>query len=229
MADTREFETQQFMGIIQSARKHYIQLPYHNWEHVRSTNHEAIELLKVTRPDVRRRIDPRLLQAAAIWHDAGYHEDFRALGHRTHEHYASALAREAFLLSNLQAREQFAHKVREMIMATHEPHERSLISPGGIVLHIANLANMMQGEESFLRATRQVYDERNTLNHQAGAAPLSWEQHKARTTGYMEDIWPGLERELGWLAIPDADSRLEQFDKNMTALDRTRRPSRTDV
>lgn len=214
------------MGIIRSARQHYGPLPYHNWDHAEATKHEAIELLKVTRPEIARRIDPRLLQVAAFWHDAGYDADYRALGVRTHEHHAAALARRAFQLSAFGAEDQvrYAGKVREMIMATHEPHERTLTAPGGLVLHLANLANMMQDEERFMQATRRVFDEKSMLSVRGGGSRVSWAEHQARTIGYMEDIWPGIERELDWLAIPDASDRLKQLDYNIDVLHDTNRP-----
>ena len=69
----------------------YGDLPYHNFEHAHQVlDHTLLLCDRCHRYNID--YDIQALYFAALFHDAGYHQDHTALGYETKEHYAAALA-----------------------------------------------------------------------------------------------------------------------------------------
>ncbi len=140
-------------------------LPYHNFEHVRETLDSAELIIRHCHSE-NIRIDPAVIYYALLFHDAGYHEDHWALGHRSKEAYSAALAAE--VLPEFGVNAARIQKTREAILATER--DARFVSADQKVVRAADLSGMAAPYDEFLVKSLNLRREFELLH----GAPMSW-------------------------------------------------------
>lgn len=129
-------------------------MEHHNWQHGLATAQESVALAGLWSPPGS---DGQLEIAAVAgaWHDAGYHEDHRALGFATKEEYSDRLATE--FLTAQGAPQALIDGVSEAIVATTHGVPRT--SPLEATVHMADVVNIGRDYGTFLRVSARMFAE----------------------------------------------------------------------
>mgnify|MGYP002336144046 CR=1 FL=1 len=168
------------------AQAHYIDLPYHNWEHATSVRDRCRQLATVCFTQGME-VDFEVLEAAALWHDAGFHlpKEQYGLGSVakswSKEHYSMYLA--AIDLQDLGMPDEKIGKVIEAIASTEAGIDCTSLE--GRILAQADIENVGGDIMVFLKNTLNLYKEAGMLN--AGAVPSLMEYAK-RSYGYLQQF-----------------------------------------
>lgn len=112
-------------------------MPYHNFGHAKYVVGEAARIVDKCRKE-RVEIDADAVYLAALFHDAGYHEDHVKLGFETKEAYAAHLADKVLRGAGIE--EETLGKVRDAILATH--YEAHCISNEAKAVRAADLSGL---------------------------------------------------------------------------------------
>jgi len=91
-------------------------LPYHNFSHALAVVREAEHIVEKCRAEGVS-VDSDVVMLAALFHDAGFHDDHNRLGFASKEAYSADLARRE--LDRHGAKPQIVAQVCEAIMSTH--------------------------------------------------------------------------------------------------------------
>ncbi len=91
-------------------------LPYHNFSHALAVVKEAEQIVGKCRAEGVP-VDGDVVMLAALFHDAGFHDDHIRLGFASKEAYSAELARRE--LGRNGATPQFVERVCDAIMSTH--------------------------------------------------------------------------------------------------------------
>jgi hypothetical protein len=120
-------------------------LPYHNFEHIEETLAAAVVITgRCAAENIR--INNEVVYYALLFHDAGYHEDHRALGFDTKEAYSATLAEK--VLVEFAIVEPQIRKTVGAIRATER--DASFISVEQKAVRAADLSGMAAPYEEFL-------------------------------------------------------------------------------
>jgi len=91
-------------------------LPYHNFSHALAVVNEAEHIIRKCREEGVP-VDGDVVMLAALFHDAGFHDDHIRLGFASKEAYSAELARRE--LSRNGAAPEFVERVCDAILSTH--------------------------------------------------------------------------------------------------------------
>jgi len=146
--------------------KHYIDLPYHNFEH-------ALDVVERTKTLIERcqkyniQIDQQAVILSALFHDAGYNQNYETAGFDSKEELSAVLAEQE--LNKLGFDSKLIDTVKACIIATHRNRPFETIEQK--VLRAADLAglagpyeefaansNLLKREQEYLQA-RQITDD----------------------------------------------------------------------
>jgi len=92
-------------------------LPYHNFDHALKVRERAHKIVRDCEAEGVP-VDREVVDLAILFHDAGYHEDFKNKGFDSREAYASYLAEKS--LEGFGYDSDAAEKVAKIIMSTHK-------------------------------------------------------------------------------------------------------------
>lgn len=168
------------------AQAHYIDLPYHNWEHATGVRNRCRQLAMVCVTQGME-VDFDVLEAAALWHDAGFYvpKDEYGLGTTgkswSKEHYSMYLA--AIDLQGLGMPDDKIVKVLDAIASTEAGIDCTSLE--GRILAQADIENVGGDMMVFLRNTLNLYKETGMLN--SGSVPPLIEYAK-RSYGYLQQF-----------------------------------------
>lgn len=140
-------------------------LPYHNFDHVEDTLAAAELIIEHCRGE-NIRIDPQVIYLGLLLHDAGYHEDHRALGFATKEAYSAALAER--VLPDFGIGRARIDKVVGTILATER--DAHFVSADQKVVRAADLSGMAAPWPEFLDKSCRLRREVELLS----GRPMSW-------------------------------------------------------
>jgi predicted metal-dependent HD superfamily phosphohydrolase len=133
-------------------------LPYHNFQHALSTLGAAeIMLGRCVAEGIR--VDPQIVYLALLFHDAGYHEDHRALGFASKEAYSAELAQRG--LARRRATSRVIGKVVSAVMSTMR--DATFVTAEQKVVRAADLSGLAADYDIFLGNTRRLWDEYEML------------------------------------------------------------------
>lgn len=173
MDQPERIETELFSQIVAAAEELYDRrLPYHNFEHALTVQRQAEEIIRHCREE-KVLIDADVIRYAALFHDAGYSDDHRALGFDSKEAYAAALASQT--LQQFGVADDIISRVQETIMATHR--DAAFTTNEQKAVRAADLANMAGPYEEFVEANRRLKAEAELLTGNT----ISWVEWKAGT------------------------------------------------
>lgn len=175
MIDSHQAET-----YSRAAQAHYSDtLAYHNWTHAEAVMRDVDILVEraATRGIVLAR---SALQVAAAWHDAGFHEDHKAKGFVTKEHYS------AHLLETYITDKPVDYATRmlmsEAILGTIHGFERESLD--ALALHRADVANIGGEYEAFFNISVALWRENTHLT----GIQTSWEEFVQNSESYIRMI-----------------------------------------
>lgn len=146
-----------------AAQRYDPELPYHSFDHVRDTLERAADLLeRCRRHDLG--VDDEVVQAALLFHDAGYHLDPEEQGHDSPEALSASIAQEE--LDDIGVDAAVIEQVRDCIMATrpeaqaHTPEQKIVRAAdlGGLAGSYAEFledAGALREEHAYLHGERQ--------------------------------------------------------------------------
>ncbi|MBT6691598.1 HD domain-containing protein [Candidatus Parcubacteria bacterium] len=133
------FDVQKVVG------RHYENLPYHNFQHALNVVAECQKLVEKCKTyDVQ--VDEQVVILAALFHDAGYHQDHEEQGFESKEEYSADIAEQE--LNRLGLETGVINLVKECIIATHRNKPFVLVEQK--VLRAADLAGLAGSYEDFL-------------------------------------------------------------------------------
>lgn len=135
------------------------QLPYHNFEHVQDTLTAANAIIERCRVE-HIRLDAEVVYYALLFHDAGYHKDHLALGHRNKEAYSAELAEQALGKRSINA--GIIEKTVAAILATER--DATFVSAEQKVVRAADLSGMGEPYPDFLKKSLKLKREYEVLN-----------------------------------------------------------------
>lgn len=168
------------------AKAHYIDLPYHNWEHATGVRNRSRQLAMVCVTQGME-VDFDVLETAALWHDAGFYvsKDEYAFGTAgkslSKEHYSMYLA--GIDLQGLGMPDDKIGKVLDAIASTEAGVECTSLE--GRILAQADIENVGGDIMVFLRNTLNLYKETGMLS--SGKVPPLLEYAK-RSYGYLQQF-----------------------------------------
>jgi predicted metal-dependent HD superfamily phosphohydrolase len=138
--------------------KHYGELDYHNFEHALDVVYKCRGLVVKCRA-YNVSVDERMLVLAALFHDAGYHNNHEEQGFESKEEYSADIAEQE--LSRLGLDEELIQAVKDCIIATHrnKPFETAEQK----VLRAADLSGLAGSYEDFLANNRLLKKEQEYL------------------------------------------------------------------
>lgn len=169
-------EAKRIESLTNEARELYDErLPYHNFEHALKVL-ERVEAIVARCQTENVPINIDVVRYAALFHDAGYIEDHRALGYESKESYAAALARPVLTSHGLSA--STIANVERTIMATQL--DAILQSNEDKAMRAADIGNLQGDYEEFVDSNRRLKAEAELL----GGRPITWATWKHGT----EDI-----------------------------------------
>lgn len=144
----------------QNAERHYVNLPFHNFqEHVREVRESCRQKSLVC---ISQGLSPDLdvIDAGALWHDAGYHVPTAEHGFRSKEQYSCSLA-DKDLRALGMPESKIAH-VLEIIRSTEGGVACQSLE--GRILRQADLDNLASSNPfAFLKKTLKLRDETKLL------------------------------------------------------------------
>lgn len=189
---------------VAEAKKFYTpDYEYHNFDiHAQ----EVIDGVKTITSKLGRQgiVTPtNALIVAAAWHDAGYHEDHKALGFETKEAYS------AYLLDQFLKEEQVSEYERLVMLSainatTHNYQGRSAYD---LILHRADTANIGGPAEKFIEKNILIFKE---LQHTHGPTP--WDTHVRQSHGFIQSLVAEHGRESTDHAVEPSDTTIDVHD-----------------
>ncbi|MGR8921215.1 MAG: hypothetical protein ACU85V_16490, partial [Gammaproteobacteria bacterium] len=153
-------------------------LPYHNFEHIEDTL-AAAAVIVARCQDEHIRINTGVVYYALLLHDAGYHEDHRALGYATKEAYSAALADE--LLERFEVSESERRKTHAAILATER--DASFVSAEQKAVRAADLSGMAADYPDFLVKSLNLKREFELLHGRELSWP-EWQENSREVLGF---------------------------------------------
>ena len=141
--------------VFEAARKHYSNLPYHNYEHALNVYKESRKIIS----NYQGRVDELAVYHAALFHDAAYHLDHRKLRFKTKEHLSAFIAGEE--LAVLDYKKKHVQKVMKIILATIMTNKPKTIEEK--IVRAADLAGMKGSYENFLVTNKKLAKEHKIL------------------------------------------------------------------
>lgn len=173
MNKLENIETELYSIIFTEAEKLYDpRLPYHNFEHALAVQRQAEEIIRHCLEESVP-IDTEVVRYAALFHDAGYSHDHRALGYDSKESYAAELAGQT--LQQFGVADDVISRVQETIMATHR--DAAFTTNEQKAVRAADIAGMAGSYEEFVEANRHLKAEAELLSGNT----ISWAEWKAGT------------------------------------------------
>lgn len=150
-------------------------LPYHSFDHVEDTLERAGELLsRCERHGID--VDEEVVQAALLFHDAGYHRDPEDEGHDSREALSASIAREE--LEDAGTDPATIDQVHDCIMATR-PEAQAHTTEQKIV-RAADLGGLAGSYEQFLEDAQALREEHAYL-HDEHQPIQAWVEGVRRT------------------------------------------------
>jgi len=179
------------------AQKQYIDLPFHNFKHAQDVFDESVRLADFCEENSVR-VNRRVLAAAALLHDAGYHVD-SGYGFETKERYSVYLAKE--ICTKLGMSEEEIEAVDVCIMGTEPGQDCPSIESK--IIRRSDLANFAGPWRKFIK--RSLDYTRDEI--QLKGVHIAWSDICERTK-YVASLYLDEEN----LSLGDFDKR----DKNGT-------------
>jgi len=158
---------------LELAQKLYnAQLPYHNFEHALNAIDAGEKMIKACKKE-NINVDEDVVYYALLFHDAGYHEDYRLKGFDSKESYAAYLAKVS--LKEIGIDNDSIKEVERAIISTHQ--KESFKTNEQKIVRAADLAGMTNDYEIFLENNRKLRKEHKLLTGE----DLSIDEWKAQT------------------------------------------------
>jgi HD superfamily phosphodiesterase len=158
--DRSSFSAKETYALFESAEKQYIDLPYHNFSHAKATLWEAMRLADACEKNGVS-VNRKALAAAALFHDAGFHLDSKALGHSSQEDLSIDIFAE-------EAGAKYGFTIAESITAIEAIKATECgIKPVTLeqkILVRADLANVFSDTRTFLASSYKLYMENQGSN-----------------------------------------------------------------
>lgn len=148
-------------------------LPYHNFDHVLQVILAGEEIMEKCRADGIA-FDEDAVYYAMLLHDAGFHEDHRALGFESKEAYSAALARQ--FLERMSISQSIISKVVSAILCTHVDGRCRTVEDR--IVRRADISGMASGYDQFRADTVNLKQELEILSGQ----PVSWNEWKKQAS-----------------------------------------------
>ena len=215
------FEREEIYGIFGAAQRHYTDLPYHNFDHAKDTLWEAMRLADLCEQHGES-VNRKALIVAALFHDAGFHDDHKAKGFESKEKYSAAIMADA-------VSGRFGLSVSDGVTAI----EAILATEAGVkpetleqkILVRADLANVFADTRTFLASTIKLYTESQRDNRlplaPGGQSKFIKESGAILRKYFSNDLWLG-----DW----DDQTWLDQAKSNLSVLNQINRlPSLKDL
>lgn len=152
-------------------------LPYHNFEHALAVAQVARGIAGRCR-DEGVPVDAEVVWLAALFHDAGFHEDHARLGFPHKEAYSADLARRELSGRGLPA--QFVEQVCDAILSTH--CDGVCNNNESKVLRAADLAGLAADYAAFKRNSVRLRDELEMLSR----TRVPWQQWRVQSADRVE-------------------------------------------
>lgn len=130
------------------------ELPYHNFDHAQNVVSEASKIADDCDQEGVP-INREALELAAIFHDAGYHRDYKQEGFKSKEELSAALAKNT--LQDLGADPELIKQVQATILATRWDSDFTTNEQKAI--RAADLAGIAKDFESFVENNRRIRKE----------------------------------------------------------------------
>ena len=138
--------------------KHYGELDYHNFEHAMEVVRKSRELVaKCKIYDIK--VDELIVILAALFHDAGYHDNHEEQGFASKEEYSADIAERE--LNNLNHDQELIMLVKECIIATHRNKLFETVEQK--VLRAADLSGLAGPYEEFVANNKLLKQEQEHL------------------------------------------------------------------
>lgn len=153
--------------------------PYHNFEHIRYVLAAGDRIMKRCREEDIE-IEESVVYYALLYHDAGYHEDHRALGYDSKEAYSADIA-ERELKENGQEEEKIKD-VKNAILCTHV--DAKCLTTEDKAVRAADLSGLAADYKVFKRNTLDLKAELEMMTK----APISWEDWKKAAAERVEQF-----------------------------------------
>jgi hypothetical protein len=167
------------------AKTHYIDLPYHNWEHAVSVRNRSRELALVCITQGLE-VDLDVIEASALWHDAGFYlrNEHYGLGsvseNWSKEHYSIYVS--VIDLQKLGMPDEKIKKVADAIASTEAGVECTSLE--GRILAQADIENVGGDIVVFLKNTLNLYKEAGILAIDGKVPPLF--EYAKRSYSYLQ-------------------------------------------
>jgi predicted metal-dependent HD superfamily phosphohydrolase len=176
-------------------------LPYHHWGHALDVCKNAKELAGKA---IEGTVDASLLEVAAAWHDAAYHEPLA--GYSSKEERSAALV-EQYLVELTSA--QLQRVQRAIIDTTVSLYPKS--GPEGIALHFADIGYLASLEYS------SFYERLAAMRAEWGGP--SWQETVKRTETFAQQVMAEAAIDLVQvLPASEAHAWIERVKRNVQNL-----------
>lgn len=152
-------------------------LPYHNFQHVLATL-AAAERIIARCIEEGIRVDAKVVYYALLFHDAGYHQDHRRLGHPSKESYSAELARECLIRRKTLT--TVIKKVVAAILSTQR--EARFVTAEQKVVRAADLAGLAADFATFRCNTERLKQEYELLT----GSQLTWLEWRHRADDVIQ-------------------------------------------
>lgn len=152
-------------------------LPYHNFSHALEVVKAAEHILNECRSEGVQ-VDGDVVLLAALFHDAGFHEDHGRMGFASKEAYAAELARRELGSRGLPP--QFVDQVCEAILSTHR--DGICRSNEAKAVRAADLSGLAADYNVFKRNSVRLKAEHELLSQ----ARVPWPEWRERAIEHVE-------------------------------------------
>lgn len=154
------------------AKKHYSNLPYHNFDHALQVFEYCKQLIKRCE-EFGISVDKETVLISALFHDAGYAEDNKKLGFATKEKYSVYLAKQE--LEKISYSKLQISGIEACILATEA--ETIPKTPEQKILRAADLMELAKDYSTFLKNNKLLKKEYELISKKK----VSLEEWKANT------------------------------------------------
>lgn len=180
--NTNEHEPNLHEAAEARAERYYTDLPYHNFEHAKGVAERA-SVLADRALDEGVLVNKDVVYYAALFHDAGYHEDHKALGFETKEDYSIDIAQRE--LSDLSIDPQIIEEVVACIEATKK--DSSAETDEAKLVRLADIYNIGEnddeaGYEVFLANSVKLRAEAEQMS----GVTMTWDEFKEKQIPIIE-------------------------------------------
>lgn len=141
------------------AEQHYIDLPYHNFEHALNVIRKSLDLVE-TCNNHNIEVNEIVVVLSALFHDAGYHENLKDVGFDSKEEYSAYLAEQE--LEKLGFDDKIIEQIKACIISTHQ--NSPFTKNEQKVIRAADLAGLADDYEIFEKNNNLLREEYNLLN-----------------------------------------------------------------